>query len=276
MNNFILKSIAILSLLLFIINSSFSAKKDNIVANVNGKVITKSQLEKEYKESRYFVSNKVMSKERVLYNMINKIIGVDKARKEKTDRSPEVIEKIEDVIFHAQISKDLKGKLKNIKINNTDIKNYYKENPEYRTAHILFRVRANPSENEWKAAFKQAHKIYKEIKKSPKKFPEFANKYSQSNTASSGGDLNFMPAVRLAPEYFNAIKGKNEGFITAPVRTQFGYHIIKVLSKKKFNNIDNALYKKIVYNQKRDKILERYFNSLRKSAKVKINKNLLN
>lgn len=74
----------------------------------------------------------------------------------------------------------------------------------------------------------------------------------------------------MAPEYFQAIKGKPNDFITPPVRTQFGYHIIKVLAKKDFDTINMGQYKKIVYDRKRDKVLEDYFTGLRKSADIKI------
>jgi peptidyl-prolyl cis-trans isomerase C len=87
--------------------------------------------------------------------------------------------------------------------------------------------------------------------------------------------MGFQPSIRLAPEYFDAIKGKSDNHITPPVKTQFGYHIIKVMSVKNVKSINNALYKKIVYDQKRDAILESYFAELRAKSNVKINKEFL-
>jgi parvulin-like peptidyl-prolyl isomerase len=81
--------------------------------------------------------------------------------------------------------------------------------------------------------------------------------------------------VRLAPEYFNSIKGKTPGYITPPVRTQFGYHVIKILGVKDYSDIDMTLYKKIVYDQKRDKIIDEYFRNIRSTAQIKINKETL-
>ena len=117
--------------------------------------------------------------------------------------------------------------------------------------------------------------IYKEVKAKPNSWPELANKYSQSSTAPAAGDLGFMPAVKYAPEYFKAINGKAPGFISAPVRTQFGFHIIKVLGIRDWKDVDPAIYKKIVYDQKRDKILEEYFREQRATAQIKINKEFL-
>ena len=49
--------------------------------------------------------------------------------------------------------------------------------------------------------------------------------------------MGFQPASQLATEYFKAIKGKSVGYISPPVRTQFGYHIIKVLAAKSYEKI---------------------------------------
>ena len=182
---------------------------------------------------------------------------------------------MEDVLYHAQISKELEPPLKKIKeITDKDIQNYYKNNPEYRTANILLRVRPQPEEKEWQAALLQAKKIYVALKENPKKFADYAKKYGQSGSAPQGGELGFQPAVRMAPEYFRAIKGKSVGHISPPVRTQFGYHIIKVLGVRKFSEINKAAYKKIVYDTRRDKILQRHFDKMRKKAKVVIKEKL--
>jgi len=253
---------------------SFS-QADPTVATVNGVKIKKSALDKAFYQNTLYVSDKIVSKEKVLKDLMNKILGVSKAKKAGLDKDPVVKSKMEDVLYHAQISKDLESKLKKIEVSDNDVKKYYKSHPEYRTAHILFRVTANPEKNEVLAAQEQALKVYQALKKSPDKFGELAARYSQSATAPNGGDMGFQPSIRMAPEYFQAINGKSDGFISPPVRTQFGYHIVKVLAKKNFDTINMGQYKKIVYDKKRDKILEGYFAGLRKNAKIKINKKYL-
>ena len=151
---------------------------------------------------------------------------------------------MEDVLYHAQISKDLEPRLKEINVTDDDVKNYYKDHPEYRTAHILFRIRPQPEKDEFRPALTQAMKVYRELEKNPKKFAELANRFSQSATAPNGGDIGFQPAVRLAPEYFQSIRGRAIDTIIPPVRTQFGYHIIKVLAVKDYEEINKTLYKK--------------------------------
>lgn len=250
---------------------STTAQEDPVVATVNGVKVKKTEVDKLYYQNLLYVSDEVVTKKKVLDDIINKILGVQRAKSGKLDQDPVVKEKMEDVLYHAQISKDIEPELKKIVVTDKDVKDYYANNPEYRTANILLRVRAKPSKNEALAAQKKAMEIYDTLKTKPDKFAELANKYSQASTAPSGGDMGFQPAIRLAPEYFKAINGKPDGYITPPIRTQFGYHIIQVLSKKSFESINTALYKKIVYDKKRDQILNNYFDSLQKAATIKVN-----
>lgn len=259
------------SLLLLLSSNTMAQVKDPVVATVNGVKIKKSEFDKRFAQNLLFVSDKVVTKKSVIDDMVNKILGVQRAKKQGTNKDPVVVEKMEDVLYHAQISKDLEPQLKKIVVTDDDVKKYYNDNPEYRTAHILFRVRAQPSKNEAVAAQKKALEVYETLKSKPDKWADLANRYSQSSTAPNGGDMGFQPAIRMAPEYFRAIKGKSVGTITPPVRTQFGYHIIKILAKKELSSINSALYKKIVYDKKRDVILAKYFDGLQSGANIKIN-----
>ncbi|MBA2405666.1 MAG: peptidylprolyl isomerase, partial [Bdellovibrionales bacterium] len=128
-----------------------------------------------------------------------------------------------------------------------------------------------PTPDEVKAAFGQSMGIYAQLEKSPEDFAKLANKYSQTSAAPVGGDLGFQPPTRLAPEYYEAIKSQKVGYITKPVRSQMGYHIIKVLGVKSYDQIDKNLYKKIIYDKKRDAIIADYFKNLAKGAQIKTN-----
>ena len=245
------------------------------VAKVNGVNITLDELNSNYKNAKLYVTDKVVTKDVVLNELINRYLGIDKAKKEKLQNNPTVKSKMEDILYHAQISKDLENSFTKITVKDEELKKYYKLNPEYRSAHILLRVRATPSTEEVKAALNQSVKIFRELKDSPDKFAELAAKYSQSENAETGGDIGYQPKVRLAPEYFQAIHNRPEGFITSPVRTQFGYHIIKNMGKLKYDATDKNLYRKIVYDLKRDQIIQKYFKNLKKNASIKIEKKYL-
>ncbi|MGB0454017.1 MAG: peptidylprolyl isomerase [Bacteriovoracaceae bacterium] len=251
------------------------ANNKEVIATVNGKKILKSDFEEAYKKSMMFVSKEPVSKEKVLNDLINRQLGIKRAETNNLGEDPIVKTKLNDVLYHAQISKDLETQFRDIKVTDKDVERYYKNNKEIRSAHILLRVRAEPSKEEVDAALEQSLKIYSTLKKNPDKFAELANKFSQSSSAGAGGDLGYQPSIRYAPEYYDAIKNKKVGYISPPIRTQYGFHIVKVLGIKGFNSISLPLYKKIVYDEKRDAIIDKYFKSLRKNAQIKINKNLL-
>ena len=241
-----------------------------VVATVNGVEIKKGQLDQAFEQNLMFVSDKIVTKEKVLNDIINREIGVKKAKDANLQNDPVVKAKMEDVLYHAQISKDLEKKLQTITVSDKEAQDYYGKFKEYRTAHILFRIRVAPDKAEVEEAMKKSLEVYKTLQQKPQQWPELANKYSQSSTAPAAGDLGFLPAVKYAPEYFKAINGKANGYISPPTRTQFGYHIIKVLGVKEWKDVDPALYKKIVYDQKRDKMLDEYFADSRKGAQIKI------
>ncbi len=246
-----------------------------IVATVNGTPITKKQFEEYHLQNLKFVGQRKITKEVSLQDLINRELGIQKAKKTGTAKDPVVISKQEDILFHAQISKDLEKEFTKINVSDEDVKKYYEDNKEYRTAHILYRLRAEPTPEEVKAALTQSMEIYDILQKNPGEFGKYASKFSQTSTAPVGGDLGFQPPTRLAPEYFEAIKGHKVGFISKPVRTQMGYHIIKILGVKSYDQIDKNLYKKIIYDKKRDAIIENYFKNLAKGATIKTNPNLL-
>jgi peptidyl-prolyl cis-trans isomerase C len=261
--------------LTFTVNAHAQQKADPVVATVNGVEIKQNQLNQAFEQNLMFVSDKIVTKEKVLTDIINREIGIKKAKEGKLEQDPIVKAKMEDVLYHAQISKDLEKKLQAISVSDKEAQDYYGKNKEYRTAHILFRIRVAPDKEEVEEATKKALEVYKLLQVKPQQWPELANKYSQSSTAPAAGDMGFVPAIKYAPEYFKAINGKAMGYISPPTRTQFGLHIIKLLGVKEWKDVDPALYKKIVYDQKRDKILEEYFAEARKGAQIKINKELL-
>lgn len=264
-------SIALLSIFSTI---TIAQEKNEVVATVNNVKIFKSTLEKNYQENQLYLSHKTTTRRKVLFDLINRELGIQKAKSNKLDQNEIVVEKINDILYHAQISQDLEPLFKKITVSDSEVQNFYNKNKEYRTSHILFRLKANPSKDEVKSALEMAYTLYNQIKQTPEKFSTFANKYSQSSAAPTGGDIGFQPPTRLAPEYFNAINGKPVDFITEPVKTQFGIHIIKILGIKPYKEINADMYKKIIYDTKRDKIIDAYFEKSRTNANIIINEKL--
>ena len=239
------------------------------------KIITKKQFDEYHLQNLKFIGQRKITKEISLQDLVNRELAIQKAKKTGLDKNPEIIAKQDDILFHAQISKDLEGELKKISVSDEEVKKYYDENKEYRTAHILFRLRAQPTPEEVKTGLAQSLEVYDLLQKDPENFAKYANKLSQTSSAPAGGDMGFQPPTRLAPEYFEAIKGQNVGFISKPVRTQMGYHVIKILGVKTYDQIDKNLYKKIIYDKKRDALIEDYFKNMAKGSDIKTSPNLL-
>ena len=103
-----------------------AATKDSIVATINGTKIMKSEFIKEFRQQKMVITNKTKTKKNILEYLINRTIGIQKAKSAKLNLDPIVLNKIEDILFHAQVSKDLEPLLKKIKVSEKDIKKYYK------------------------------------------------------------------------------------------------------------------------------------------------------
>ena len=63
-------------------------------------------------------------------------------------------------------------------------------------------------------------------------FTEAARKYSDCPSGKSGGDLGWFCKGRMVPEFEKVAFEGDKGKLLGPVKTQFGYHLIKVLDKK--------------------------------------------
>jgi len=101
-------------------------------------------------------------------------------------------------------------------------------NEVVKASHILISLNNNKD-----SAKAEAQKIYDEVKSGKDGFNVYAAKYSQDQgSARQGGDLGFFGKGKMVKEFEEAAFSAAVGSITAPVETQFGFHIIKVEDKK--------------------------------------------
>lgn len=107
----------------------------------------------------------------------------------------------------------------------------------YRFGHILI-VPAEPKDDAaWAAALETAKQALQDIESGAKTFEELAAEYNPDSTKATGGDLGQLATKAASPyveEFSQAAFALTEvgELTTEPVRTDFGYHLIKLLEKQ--------------------------------------------
>jgi parvulin-like peptidyl-prolyl isomerase len=83
------------------------------------------------------------------------------------------------------------------------------------------------------AAKQKAQKLYMELQANPSKFAEYAHNYSEDpSSAAKGGDLGFFGQGEMVPEFSQAAFATKPGKMAELVKSEFGFHIIKVTDRK--------------------------------------------
>jgi hypothetical protein len=90
--------------------------------------------------------------------------------------------------------------------------------------HILFNAPPGNSPTA-DSALKKAQAVRAQLTSA--NFAEMATKYNQPNAAGPGGELGVFPKEQMVPEFSNALAALKPGEISQPVRSQFGYHLIR-------------------------------------------------
>ena len=136
--------------------------------------------------------------------------------------------------------------------NKDALKNYYENNEAYRqehikASHILLSI--NEDRNE-----AQALKVSKEVlqRAQTEDFEELAKEFSDDpGSKDKGGDLGYFKKGAMVKEFEDAAFNMKVGELSEPIKTQFGYHIIKLIDKK-----SKEPFSKVKYQISRDKYLE--------------------
>jgi len=101
------------------------------------------------------------------------------------------------------------------------------------------------------------------------KFEELAQELSTGPTASKGGDLGYFAEGEMVPEFSNKVYSMSKGDVTdAPVKTQFGYHVIKLEDVRKRPKPTMAQLKPALEAELRREILTELLQDWRKDAKI--------
>jgi len=265
MNKFTLTSASILLVTL----TSFSAYAldSKAVAAVNGKTISQEQYQQHLKQlaaQNTQGKQAPVNRQMVLDELINREILVQEAKKLKLDKNKNVIAQLEllknNLLIQALIARSPVAK----PVTDQEVKDLYDKqvanaNPhEYKARHILVKDED------------AAKKIIEKLNNGAS-FEETAKADSIGPSGKDGGDIGWFSEARMAPEFFAAaskmIKGTHS---QTPVKTEFGYHVIKLEDSRtrelpKFEDIKDQI-RPVIQNQR----LQKYVLDLRSKAKIEV------
>jgi len=141
---------------------------------------------------------------------------------------------------------------------------------EVHVRHILIK----PSEIRSEAATEQlAEKLYDRIQNG-EDFATLAKSFSEDpGSALNGGDLNWVDPNSLVPEFREQMADAQQGQVTKPFRTQYGWHVLEVLGRRATDSTEQAREQQaltVLRNRKYDEELQTWLRQIRDEAYVEI------
>lgn len=148
---------------------------------------------------------------------------------------------------------------------------------KFKAQHILVLTdkKAGPQADD--IARQKADSIYALLQANPERFDELARQLSDDKaSAVNAGMLPEFEAGQMIPEFFNGVVALKDGEIGAPIKSNYGYHIIKRIQKSprdSYETVRPMLYQRITYAQDdRSKQIRDYdFARFGKKFKLKYN-----
>ncbi|HSB69293.1 MAG TPA: peptidyl-prolyl cis-trans isomerase [Candidatus Methylomirabilis sp.] len=205
------------------------------VLKVNDKAFTAADVEKEISQEVRrapqqlgpFLASKEGQKQ-LVDRMLRRELLLQEAEKRKLGDKPEVTDQVmslrRELMIRALLQEEIGSK---IKVEDKDVQEYYSAHPEefsgdkVRARHILVQTE------------EEAKQVQERLAKN-ESFEELAKTLSRdSGTAAKGGDLDYFSQEQMVPEFARAAFALKPGEVSGIVKTPFGYHLIKLVDRKK-------------------------------------------
>ncbi|MCJ7784544.1 MAG: peptidylprolyl isomerase [Desulfobacterales bacterium] len=149
----------------------------------------------------------------------------------------------------------------------------YRTNETYRPGQILFIIPKEATPEEIREIRKKCQKILEKIKKG-EDFGEMALLYSEDASNKDHGDLGFFRKGELLPVFEREALRLKVGEVSGIIRTEFGFHIIKLLDRK---GMDPLPFEEVIERVKADyydgameKAFRQYLSTLKERAVIEI------
>ena len=168
---------------------------------------------------------------------------------------------------------------KNVKVSEADVKSEYDrmtrsegEDYEVHVRHILIAVPRTATQAQVEQARRKATAVAVEAREPGVDFAELAKKRSEGSSSSDGGDLGFFKRGTMVPEFERVAFNLKTGEVSEPVRTQFGWHVLKLeeirkLGMKPLSEVRPEIEERL-RRQQADRLTSQYMETLRNGAVV--------
>jgi len=267
-------SAAAVALLLTTAAPAWAQDKDPVVAKVNGQEIHQSDVNIAEEEAGQLPPMSPDAKQDYLIRFTADMMMLAKAAEDKKipdgpdfkKRLAFAREKLLMEIMLAQVAKEALTDEVMHKVYD-DAAKQMTEEEEVHARHIL--IRAAPDDAKASDAAKQKIETVIARLKKGEDFAKVAGEVTEDPSGkANGGDLGYFTKEQMVPEFSNVAFKLDKGQISDPVKTQFGWHVIKVEDKRKkpvptFDEVKPQI-EQFVTRQAQAKLVEQ----LRASAKV--------
>jgi peptidyl-prolyl cis-trans isomerase SurA len=149
----------------------------------------------------------------------------------------------------------------------------YRVNETYRASHILFIVRKEATPDEIQVIKKKCLKVLEKIKEG-EDFGEMALLYSEDTSSRDRGDLGYVKKGELLPTFEKEVLRLKIGEVSGIIRTEFGFHIVKLLDHKGIDPLPFEEVKERVhtdyYDSEMEKALRQFLSTLKEKSIIEI------
>jgi peptidyl-prolyl cis-trans isomerase SurA len=149
----------------------------------------------------------------------------------------------------------------------------YRRNESYRPGHILFIVPKEATPEEIREIRRQCQKVLEKIK-GGEDFGEMALLYSQDATAKDRGELGYFRKGELLPAFEKEALRLRIGEVSGIIRTEYGFHLIKLLDRKggdapPFEEIKEKVHADYLEREKENAI-QQFLSTLKEKSVIEI------
>lgn len=216
------------------------------------------------------------------YRQYKKSLGGSKALSLHIEAQELTTKQIMDTFVNRKLRKMMAEKMNHaLDTSDEELKKYFNQNKEkyvlpesVRVSHILLKVGPKEPAEKQKIVFEKAKFILEQANLKKETFEDLVAKYSEGQSSEQKGDLGFIPRGKMAKSFEEAAFSHPVGSLVGPVKTDYGYHVIKITDKmaKRIATFEEVKPRIIQEYSKlqTDKFIEAFLNEARKKADVKI------